>query len=122
MSKIKYTQEQINKLNSNPNVIMIKYGRQIEYKPFFKRWAVIQSLTYPDMSANQIFEKAGFDISIIGSRVADSRIRSWKEKFYKSNPDVKKSKTDYSEKNYNLLVMLCNKFDSLIGVLLRRDK
>ncbi|MDD4188228.1 MAG: hypothetical protein PHX04_05700, partial [Bacilli bacterium] len=60
-----YTEAEIQILNKNKNVIMVKYGKQIEYKNSFKNWAVLQSLNHPEMSAIQIFEKAGFNRNII---------------------------------------------------------
>ena len=120
MSKQKYTIAQIELLNRNSNVVRVRYGRQIEYKEYFKKWAVVQSIKYSELSANQIFELAGFDINIIGKRTADSRIRCWKNNYYQfqvKTPNIKKEESE--DKNYKLLVMLCNKFDSLLTLLLR---
>ena len=49
MKKSKYTITEIKLLNSNPNVKRVKYGRQIEYNPSFKKWSVIQSMKYPEL-------------------------------------------------------------------------
>ena len=119
MIKQKYTISQIELLNRNSNVVMVKYGRQIEYKEYFKKWAVIQSIKYPELSANQIFEMAGFDINIIGKRTADSRIRCWKNNYYQSQVKTNIGNDESEDKNYRLLVMLCSKFDSLLTILLR---
>jgi len=107
MSKIKYNLIEIEILNSNPNVVMVKYGRQIEYREEFKKWAVLQSLNHPELSANQIFESAGFDTNIIGKRTADSRIRNWKYKFLKNKEiiykPIKKKNPSLSEKLFIIL-------------------
>lgn len=92
MSKIKYCLFEIEFLNSNPNVVKVKYGRQIEYKEEFKKWAVLQSLNHPELSANQIFESAGFNIEMIGKRTAVSRIRYWKKKYLKDKTIIYKPK------------------------------
>lgn len=90
MSKIKYCLFEIELLNSNPNVVMVKYGRQIEYKDEFKKWAVLQSLNHPELSANQIFEAAGFNTDMIGKRTAVSRIGNWKKKYLKNKEIIYK--------------------------------
>ena len=107
MSKIKYCLFEIEFLNSNPNVVMVKYGRQIEYKEEFKKWAVLQSLNHPELSANQIFEAAGFNIEMIGKRTADSRIRNWKKKYLKDKTiiykPIKKKSPTLTEKLFIIL-------------------
>lgn len=120
-----YTMEQIQILNKNSNVIMVKYGRQIEYKEYFKKWAVSQSLSHPEMSAIQIFELAGFDRNIIGSRSADSRLRCWRGNYFRYNKDIDKPKieikTESLEKqNNSLLLLLISRFDYLISILGKR--
>lgn len=102
MSKNKYSLIEIEILNSNPNVIMVKYGRQIEYNEQFKKWAVLQSLNHPELSANQIFEAAGFDLNIIGKRTADSRIRNWKNKYLKNNEIIYKPVKPTKKKSNSL--------------------
>lgn len=94
MSNRKYTDSEIKILNNNPNVVMVKYKKQIEYKDNFKRWAVVQSITHPDMSAIEIFELAGFDRKIIKPISASSRIRNWKGKYIKSKDICIITKTD----------------------------
>ena len=119
-----YTTEQILILNKNSNVVMVKYGRQIEYEEYFKKWAVIQSLSHPEMSAIQIFELAGFDRNIIGSRTADSRLRYWKSNYFRNKenfcepkPDLKSESLE--KQNNSLLMLLLSRFDYLISILRR---
>lgn len=121
-----YTNSEINILKQNPNVVMIKYGRQIEYKDSFKKWAVIQSLTHPELSAIQIFESAGFCRNIIGSRTADSRLRYWKGNYFKSKtiiycPNKKIDKENIDKQNNEILILLLSRFEHLINVLVKKD-
>lgn len=126
MKKSKYTITEIKLLNSNPNVKRVKYGRQIEYNPSFKKWAVIQSMKYPELSANQIFEMAGFDTDILGARTAESRIRYWKgtltkyKEFY-YEPKEKLSNQELDKQNNAILLLLLSRFEELIEVLGARN-
>ncbi|MDD4188393.1 MAG: hypothetical protein PHX04_06565, partial [Bacilli bacterium] len=112
-------------LNKNKNVIMVKYGKQIEYKNSFKNWAVLQSLNHPEMSAIQLFEKAGFNRNIIRSRSAESRIRYWKGNYFKNkeiyneNPTIFQNES-LEKQNNTLILLLISKFESLINVLSKR--
>lgn len=122
MKKSKYTITEIKLLNSNPNVKSVKYGRQIEYSPSFKKWAVIQSVKYPELSANQIFEIAGFDIDMLGPRTAESRIRYWKgnlnkykELYYE--PKDKLSTLELDKQNNAILLLLLSRMEELIEIL-----
>lgn len=121
MTKNKYTNEEIRILNLNPNVKLVKYGRQIEYKEEFKRWAVWKSIYYPELSANQIFGLAGFDINMIGNRIADSRIRTWKSKYAKfikkDKESINKSAYDLVKENNKMLFVILTKFNDLINIL-----
>lgn len=111
MRKNKYTIKELEILNNNPNVVMVKYGNQIEYTDNFKKWAVIQSLKYPELSANQIFEMAGFDTNIIGKRTAESRIRYWKGSFCKhkelsNQKQPKLQNENCDEENHAIFLLL----------------
>ena len=122
--KNKYSKEEINILKNNPNVLEVKYGRQIEYKPEFKKWAVYKSYDNPELSAIQIFELAGFDRRIISSRNARSRLNSWKKNFkivkINTYSDTSNKKMDYSQQNNILLITLLSKFDRLLEVISTR--
>lgn len=126
MKKNRYSITEIQLLNSNPNVKMVKYGRQIEYDPVFKKWAVIQSVKHPELSANQIFEIAGFDIRILGPRTAESNIRYWKGNFckykeYYYEPKNKLSTLELDKQNNEILLLLLSRFDELINLLGARN-
>ena len=117
-----YTPSEIEILNNNPNVVMVKYNRQIEYKNEFKKWAVIQSYKYAELSAIQIFELAGFDRKIISSKNARDRLNCWKRKYkdikIEINDDLKNSKLD--KQNNIILLTLLSKFEDLISILNRK--
>lgn len=124
MKKNKYTINEIRLLNLNPNVIRVKYGNTIEYNPVFKKWAVIQSVQHPEMSAREIFEMAGFDLDIIGSRTPRDRIRHWKNTSginvrHSNETKVNESK-NLDRQNNALLLILIHKFDRLLEVLGKR--
>lgn len=124
MKKNKYTINEIRLLNLNPNVIRVKYGNTIEYTPVFKKWAVIQSVEHPEMSAREIFEMAGFDLDIIGSRTPRDRIRHWKNTSginvrHSNETKVNESK-NLDRQNNALLLILIHKFDRLLEVLGKR--
>lgn len=122
-----YTKEQIVILLSNPNVVNVKYGSQIEYKEGFKRWAVDTSLKHPEVSAMQIFRKAGFDESVITSSKARSRINYWKKSYAKKKEKNNIESNDDSDnnldiKNNELLSSLFIEFAKLVDVLERNNK
>lgn len=110
-----YTPNEIEILNNNPNVVMVKYNRQIEYKNEFKKWAVIQSKKYPELSAIQIFELAGFDRKIISSKNARDRLNCWKKNY----KNIKlESKDDKSDKQDNIVLLrLLTKTEDLLSIL-----
>src|SRR5690554_6028029 len=125
MIKKIYDENKIKILNSNPNVIRVKYNREIEYTTEFKDWAVKEKLTHPEKSANQIFKEGGFDLSILGKRLPNERIRYWIGSYcrYKRDyffyPEVEKSK-DFSEKeNRKILLIILSRLDHLIFAILK---
>lgn len=109
-----YTKEEVEILIQNPNIKMIKYGNKIEYKDSFKKWAVVQSLRHPELSANQIFEMAGFDLDIIGRKLAKARINYWK----KNNKDYE-VKND--NKNNSILDQLTERVNKLLDCLGKKN-
>ena len=62
MKKVRvYTDYEIKKLMSNPNVDGIKNKSQIIYNPNFKLWVVKEKILNPEKAARQLFESGGFD-------------------------------------------------------------
>mgnify|MGYP007056176060 CR=1 FL=1 len=82
-----YTDEEIQKLLKNPNIIEIKNKSRLVYKNEFKYWAVLQKKFYPDKSANAIFKEAGFDTNILSDRLPDKRLLEWTRKYNRYGKD-----------------------------------
>lgn len=72
-----YTEKEIATLNSNMFVNSIKYKRTIEYDVVFKLWCIMMRLKFPELTGKQIFERAGFDTSIIHDNLPYRRIGEW---------------------------------------------
>lgn len=76
-----FTQEQINQLKANKNVIKCS-SKSITYKKKFKIWAVKK---YFDEGYNpkMIFEEAGFNVKILGKRPKNCLLL-WRNKYNKN--------------------------------------
>lgn len=128
MNKKIYDQRKIKILNSNPNVIRVKYGKEIEYTSEFKDWAVKEKLSHPEKSANQIFMDAGFDLSILGKRLPNQRIRYWVDSYfrYKNDyfffPNIEIKRSDKENETKHILLIILSRIDHLISVILRNQK
>ncbi|MEG1647984.1 MAG: hypothetical protein RRY16_02870 [Bacilli bacterium] len=72
-----YTNNEIEFLKNNKFVIDILYKREFKYSNIFKLWAVFQKINYPEKTARNIFEEAGFNIKLMNNKLPQSRIRSW---------------------------------------------
>lgn len=79
MSKRMFTQEQIQALLENKNVVRCS-EKSILYHPDFKSKAMKQ---YYDegMSPSQIFTEAGIDLTRIGTKAPKECLRRWRETF-----------------------------------------
>lgn len=87
-TKLKYsrrllTEYEIEQLLKNDNILGIRYQREIIYSGDFKLWAVQERLKYPDKSARQIFEEAGFDMNILDEKTPQRRLNAWVKKYEK---------------------------------------
>lgn len=75
MSKRILTQEQINELLANPNVLRCS-EKSITYHPDFKVKATMQ---YQDgLSARTIFQQAGFNLNVIGRKNPKDQLKTWR--------------------------------------------
>lgn len=74
MSKITFTKEQIDQLNLNPNVKRVS-DKSITYTDEFKR-AFIEAYLQGEIP-RVIFEKAGFDIEVIGVKRYEQSAGRW---------------------------------------------
>lgn len=99
MNRIRiYNDSEIRKLMQNNNVYEIKNKSQIIYKREFKFWAIKQKLNYPEKTARQIFEEAGFDMNILDDRTPQKRLYSWMKKYNQFGEDYFKDENKYSYK------------------------
>ena len=78
-----YTDKEIEKLNQCIFVRKIKYRREIEYDPIFKLWSIMMRLEFPNLSASEIFGRAGFDTSILHHKLPQRRIKEWLDNYKK---------------------------------------
>lgn len=86
--EIKYTkrilsEDEIQELLKNENVLGVRYEREIIYSGKFKLWAVQEKLKYPFKSARQIFEEGHFDMNILDERTPQRRLNCWIKKYKK---------------------------------------
>jgi len=72
-----YTDTEIEKIKSNMFVIDVLHKRRIEYDYVFKLWCVMMRLKFPELTGKQIFERAGFDTSILHDYLPYRRIGEW---------------------------------------------
>jgi len=130
MNKI-YTKEQVARLLMNPNVETIRYSSRIEYTEEFKKWAVMERVNHPELSAIQIFEKAGFTRDIISSDSAGDRLRYWTNKYlntinintFEIKEEVEEEVEDELEEETtedSIYEIFINKIDRLIELLKRK--
>ena len=92
----KYTIKEIKKLKNNIYIRDVKYGREIEYEPAFKLWAVYMRLSHPELSARDIFQIAGFDMDIINNKIPKRNVHNWCELYIKFGVDYFIDLMDYS--------------------------
>lgn len=78
-----YTEEELNILNNNIFVKEVRYKREIVYDPIFKLWCVMMRLDLPQLTGKQIFERAGFDTSILHDNLPYRRIATWLNNYKK---------------------------------------
>lgn len=72
-----YTDIEIKTLKQNMFIYDVKYLRQIEYDPLFKLWCVYMKYNYPELTAQEIFERAGMNTKILHPSLPRRRISEW---------------------------------------------
>ncbi|MBR1376684.1 MAG: hypothetical protein IJ565_02605 [Bacilli bacterium] len=114
-----YTDEEIKKLLSNPNVERVKNDIQIIYKNKFKLWAVHEKIVNSEKTARQIFEEAGFDMKILNEQTPQKRLNAWLKKYrqfgneyFNDNNYTYSTKKSFSN-DTNLLKKMKNKSSSI---------
>lgn len=93
-----FNDNEIVKLLKNPNVLAIKNRSQIVYSNEFKYTAVLTRLKYPEKTARQIFEEAGFDMNILNERTPQRRICYWLHQYEKFGEEYFKEDNKYTFK------------------------
>ncbi len=78
-----YTDAEIKEIKSNMFVSDVLYKRRIEYDNIFKLWCVMMRLKFPELTGKQIFQRAGFDISILHDYLPYRRIGEWVKSYKK---------------------------------------
>lgn len=78
-----FTEYEMEQLLKNENILGIRYNREIIYSGDFKLWSVQEKMKYPNKTAKQIFEEAGFDMKILDERTPQRRLNSWTKKYEK---------------------------------------
>lgn len=78
-----YTNSEIEKIKSNMFVVDVLHKRRIEYDYVFKLWCVMMRLKFPELTGKQIFERAGFDTSILHDYLPYRRIGEWVKSYKK---------------------------------------
>lgn len=113
-----YTEEELNILNSNIFVNEVRYKREIVYDPIFKLWCVMMRLDRPELTGKQIFERAGFDTSILHDNLPYRRISSWLKNYrrfgvnyfipeYEPYHTKKKTKKEITPDKFKLQILKC---------------
>ncbi len=77
------TEDEIQTLLKNENILGIRYEREIIYSGKFKLWAVQEKLKYPFKTARQIFEEGNFDMNILDEKTPQRRLNAWIKKYEK---------------------------------------
>lgn len=85
MSKILFTQEQMEELLKNPFVTACR-EKTISYSKEFKVSAV-KRYEEEGISASQLFVEAGFNLQIIGTRRPKQQLSAWR-KIYKTKGEI----------------------------------
>ena len=72
-----YTDEEIKILKSNIFITDINYNRELVYDPIFKLWTIFMRLECPELTAKEIFERAGINTTILHPDLPRKRIKFW---------------------------------------------
>lgn len=78
-----YTDTEIEKIKNNMFVVDVLYKRHIEYDVVFKLWCIMMRLKFPELTGKQIFERGGFDTSILNDNLPYRRIGEWLKNYRK---------------------------------------
>ena len=94
-----FNEKEIEELLKNSNIIEIRDKAQLIYKNEFKLWAVLQKLKYPEKTAREIFELAGFNMNILNERTPQRRLSLWKKRYEEFGVEYFISNNNYRYKS-----------------------
>lgn len=77
MKRRLYSEEEIELLKKCKFVLDVKYGCQIEYDPIFKVWCIMMKFECPELTAKEIFERAGMNTNLLHKTTPRRRIADW---------------------------------------------
>ena len=72
-----YTDDEIKILKSNIFIQDINYKRELVYDPIYKLWTIFMRLECPELTAKDIFERAGINTTILHPDLPRKRIKFW---------------------------------------------
>ena len=104
-----YTNEEINELLKNPFVKEVKYNRFITYDDYFKLWAVLKKIKYPEKTSRQIFKEAGFNINIMNPKLPQARLKYWENIYFRYGFDYFISDDNYCKLTNEIINLTKNK-------------
>jgi hypothetical protein len=124
---IKYTTDEIKRLEKSQFIRKVKYKKEIEYEPVFELWTVYMRLLKPEMSSKMIFQTAGIDTSILNPDLPRRNIHLWLDKYVNYGIKYFTDKMEYilleDTFNYELAKSLINimpSFNSKVNEMRRR--
>jgi len=89
-----YTDDEVKILEKNCFIKKVENRKRIEYEPIFKLWTIYMKNKYPDLTAREIFEKAGINTSILHPTLPRRRIKTWNDIYKKFGKEYFLSQSD----------------------------
>ena len=83
MKRRLYTDDEIKILKENIFIDDVLYKRQLVYDPIFKLWSIFMKLEKPELTAKEIFERAGINTIILHPSLPRNRIKEWLNNYKK---------------------------------------
>ena len=72
-----YTDDEIKILKSNIFIQDINYKRELVYDRICKLWTIVMRVECPELTAKEIFERAGINTTILHPDLPRKRIKFW---------------------------------------------
>ena len=118
-----YTDEEISTLKKCFFVRDVKRKCEIEYDPLFKLWTIMMKFELPELTAREIFSRAGFDINMLHKKLPQRRIKDWMDNYIKFGvPYFLPEDEVYSSlnKNNNVIVPRDSMREQLMTIVLKK--